>query len=180
MAIKLGAYDKKPIYNKDEYLKKFIPLVIKNGSEFDNFSIFDLHKSLDISEKEKIVFKDLIFDIRKHLVSNGIAEMYGSRKITLTEKGRDIKNGTEKIFGTIINNSFSNSTIGTVIQESDLYNSPITNEVNPEPNIKPDKKSSVKKILDSLTNNKLVILIISLVVEEITFGKIWKFISDLI
>lgn len=71
--------------NRDQYLKKFIPLVIKNAPEFDNFSVNELHKSLKLSENDKNIFKDVTFYIRKHLVDNGIANMYGTRKITLTD-----------------------------------------------------------------------------------------------
>ncbi|WP_158850959.1 hypothetical protein [Algibacter sp. L1A34] len=78
-----------------------------------------------------------------------------------------------------ITNNFNNSKIGVIIQDSDLDKSPITNNVKAEPNNNPEQKSSVKKILDSLTNNKLFILIITLVVEEITIGKIWKFILNM-
>lgn len=145
MSIPINKFGTTPKFNKDEYLKKFIPLVIDNASEFDNFSVFDLHKSLNLSENELKIFKQLTFDIRKHLIDNGIAKMYGSRKITLTEKGRDIKNGTEKIFGTIINNDFSNSTIGTVIQESDLKKARIKS------NQKKRKQYTIKEASNSKT-----------------------------
>ncbi|GAA4897814.1 hypothetical protein GCM10023311_23240 [Flaviramulus aquimarinus] len=64
---------------------------------------------------------------------------------------------------------------GVLIQDSVLRKSPIKNKVNAEPNNKPEQKSFVKKIFSSGWTLAFVMLII----EEITLGKIWKFISDL-
>jgi hypothetical protein len=91
----LNNYGVTPKYNKDEYLKKLIPLVIKNAPEFDNFSIFDLHEDLNLNKNDKIIFKDLSSEIRINLVERGIVKMYGSSQVKLTDDGRDKKNGTE-------------------------------------------------------------------------------------
>ncbi len=91
MSIELNKYGIISEFNKDEYLKRFIPLVIEYAPNFDNFSIFDLQESLDLSESDKKIYETLIFDIRKYFVENGIAKMYGSRQITLTDKGRNLK-----------------------------------------------------------------------------------------
>lgn len=91
MSIELNKYGIISEFNKDEYLKRFIPLVIEYAPNFDSFSIFDLQESLDLSESDKKIYETLIFDIRKYFVENGIAKMYGSRQITLTDKGRNLK-----------------------------------------------------------------------------------------
>src|SRR5690606_30753964 len=91
MSIELNKYGILSEFNKDEYLKHFIPLVIEYAPNFDNFSIFDLKESLDLSESDKKIYEALAFDIRKHFVENGIAKMYGSRQITLTDEGRNLK-----------------------------------------------------------------------------------------
>ncbi|MCX2679255.1 hypothetical protein OOZ15_04810 [Galbibacter sp. EGI 63066] len=77
--------------NKDQALKEFINLVIKNAPEYDNFSVYDLHESLNLTETEHKKFKDLSFQIRKSLVDDGIAILYGSRQIKLTEYGRHLR-----------------------------------------------------------------------------------------
>lgn len=91
MSIELNKYVMISKFNKDEYLKRFIPLVIEYAPNFDEFSIYDLKESINLSESDKKIFETLTFDIRKHLVDNGIAKMYGSRQITLTDKGRSLK-----------------------------------------------------------------------------------------
>ncbi|MGG5487121.1 hypothetical protein [Gaetbulibacter sp. PBL-D1] len=178
MVAKLDSHGIKPEYNADEKLDEFIPLVIKHAPKYDNFSISDLKTELNLSKTDQIIFSDLAFKIRQHFVSNGIAEMYGSRQIKLLDKGRNIKNGKEKILGNFIYNNFNNSTVGTLIQDSDFSKSQNTNNINEQPSIKPDQKSPLKKAWESVSNNKLFVLIVSVVIEEIAWGNIWKFISS--
>ena len=130
MGTKINAHGITPEYNADEYLKKFIPLVIKHAPEFNNFYISDLKTELNLSKTDQLIFSDLTFKIRQYFVSNGIAEMYGSRQIKLLDKGRNIKNGKEKILGKFIYNDFSNSSVGTLIQDSDLNKSRIKSKIN--------------------------------------------------
>jgi len=97
MAIKLGAYGKKPEYNTDEYLKKFIPLVIKHAPEYDNFSLRDLTDKMKLSNKDKLVFDDneMQYDLKIKLKEVGYVNIFGNGSVSLTDKGRDKKNGTE-------------------------------------------------------------------------------------
>ncbi|QNK78183.1 hypothetical protein H7F37_04200 [Winogradskyella sp. PAMC22761] len=172
MAIKLNENGNIPDYNTDEYLKKFIPLVIKYAPEFNNFSIYDLQNKLKLSKKEKLIFRDLTFKIRQHFVSNGIGEMYGSRQIKLLNKGRDIKNGTEKILGMTINNDFSNSNIGQVNHSSESSNNPQTINISNKEN--PKKKNNlIIKFLKIISENKLIsglLIIVILYIIKIVFG----------
>lgn len=172
MATKLNENGNKPHYNTDEYLKKFIPLVIKNAPEFNNFSIYDLKNNLELSEKEKLVFVDLTFKIRQHFISNGIAEMYGSRQIKLLDKGRDIKNGKEKIFGITINNDFINSNIGQVNHSSESSNNSQTINISNKEN--PKKKNNIIiKFWKLISENKLIsglLIIVILYIIKIVFG----------
>ena len=75
-----------------------------------------------------------------------------------------------------IGNDFSNATIGTYIQDSRLEKSPITNNVKAKPKSKPEQKSFVKKLFSNWWFRTLLVVFI----EEITFGKIWKFICSYI
>ncbi|MGG5487911.1 hypothetical protein [Gaetbulibacter sp. PBL-D1] len=97
MGIKLGAHGQKPEYNTDEYLKKFIPLVIKHASEFDNFSLRDLTDKMKLSDKDKLVYNDndFIYDLKTKLKEIGLANVLPNGSLSLTDKGRDKKNGTE-------------------------------------------------------------------------------------
>ena len=97
MGIKLGAHGQKPEYNTDEYLKKFIPLVIKLAPEFDNFSLRDLTDKMKLSDKEKSIYNDneFLYDLKTKLKEVGLANVFGNGSLSLTDKGRDKKNGTE-------------------------------------------------------------------------------------
>ena len=174
MGIKLGAYGKKPEYNTDEYLKKFIPLVIKHAPKYDNFSISDLKTELNLSKNDQIIFSDLTFKIRQYFVSNGIAEMYGSHQIKLLDKGRDIKNGKEKILGNFIYNDFSNSSAGTLIQDSDLNKALIKIKAKTENNT-PLKKSLIQKLL---SNPWLIGLVFAIIAAILNSDRIMNFIND--
>jgi hypothetical protein len=131
---------------KDKQLKKFISLVIKNAPEYDNFSIHELHKALELTEYEKKQYINLTFEIRKHLVDNDLATMYGSRKVILTEKGRELKNGTSKKPQISISNDFRNSQIGNLIQSSENIDlkSPITQKTKNTTDKHPKTKSNIE------------------------------------
>jgi hypothetical protein len=146
---------------KDKQLKKFISLVIKNAPEYDNFSIHELHKALELTEYEKKQYINLTFEIRKHLVDNDLATMYGSRKVILTEKGRELKNGTYKKSHISINNDFRKSNIGSVIQDSRLKKAAIKNKVIAAPTSKPVKKSLLKKIYSDPWVIGIILLVIA-------------------
>lgn len=165
MAIESNKHGIIPEYKPDEYLGKFIPLVLKEANEYTEFSVFDLGKKLNLSEKDNLIFNDLTFKVRVHLIDNGIANMCGSHMVKLTEKGRDIKNGKEKIFGITIND-FKGSTIGTYIQDSYLKKSPIKNKIKAPPINNPATKSSLKKFF----SNPWTIGIGLIIIEEIFVG----------
>jgi hypothetical protein len=75
-----------------------------------------------------------------------------------------------------ITNNFNNSTISQLNQESDFSNSP----TNINPTATQEKKSLIVKFWKLITENKLISgIILVIITEEITIGKIWKIISDL-
>ena len=95
MAIELNKYGKKPEYNPDEYFKKFIPLIIKNAPEYDNFWLHNLVKGFKLSKTDQLIFDDMEHDLKVKLDSIGLAKLYPNGLVCLTDKGRDKKNGTE-------------------------------------------------------------------------------------
>jgi hypothetical protein len=97
MGIKLGVYGKKPEYDTDEYLTRFIPLVVKHAPEYDNFSLRDLTDKMKLSKKDKLVFDDneMQYDLKTKLIEVGYASVFGNGSVSLTDKGRDKKNGIE-------------------------------------------------------------------------------------
>jgi hypothetical protein len=97
MGIKLGAYGKKPEYDTDECLKRFIPLVVKHAPEYDNFSLRDLTNKMKLSKKDELVYdeNDFLHDLKTKLNEIGYVSVSGNGYISLTDKGRDKKNGTE-------------------------------------------------------------------------------------
>ena len=75
-----------------------------------------------------------------------------------------------------ITNNFNNSTISQLNQESNFSNSP----TNINPTATQEKKSLIVKFWKLITENKLISgIILVIITEEITIGKIWKLISDL-
>ena len=97
MGIKLGSYGQKPEFNTDEYLKKFIPLVVKHAPEFDNFSLRDLADKMKLSDKDKLVYNEneFLHDLKTKLNEVGLANVFPNGSLSLTDKGRSKKNGTE-------------------------------------------------------------------------------------
>ena len=73
--------------NKDEYIKRFIPLVFKYAPKYEHFSVYDLHKNIPLNETELFAFKKFNFDIKLFLINNGYAELKGSSNIQFLEKG---------------------------------------------------------------------------------------------
>lgn len=83
----------------------------------------------------------------------------------------EIENGNKNI-----TNNFNNSTISQLNQESNFSNSP----TNINTTAKQEKKSLILKFWKLITENKLISgIILVIITEETTIGKIWKFISDL-
>lgn len=131
MSIKLNAFEKGLEYNKEEYLNKFIPLVIKKAPKYDVFSVLDLHKALELNETELRIFKDLVFDIRVYLIDNGYAELKGTRSIKMIEK---------KDVNIIAENYIAGNNYGTQSSRSALINPVIQND-NKIIETKPAKRS---------------------------------------
>lgn len=80
--------------NEDDFLDKIIPLIIKNAPLHNEFKISDLENKLNLSKEEIFFLYDKTLKIRKHLLDNGYVFLRGT-VMTLTDKGRDKKNGTE-------------------------------------------------------------------------------------
>tara|TARA_R110000868_G_C10780629_1_gene755483 strand:- start:213 stop:992 length:780 start_codon:yes stop_codon:yes gene_type:complete len=80
----------------------------------------------------------------------------------------------------VTTNNFTNSKIGTLIQDTSLSNSNIETTISAIPNSQPVQKSIANKAWDLISNNKLITSIIILGIEEVAWGKIWKWVMDLI
>lgn len=167
----INVIEKTPDHDPDEYLEKFILLVIKFAPKYDNFSLTDVKDKMGLPKEDRLIFRSLTFKLGKYLVDNEFANREGYNLI-LTERGRDLKDGKEKIFGIIINNDFSNSTIGQVNQSSSFSNSPQTNNITAN-NVNPSNKNLIMKFWKLITENKLVsgiILIIIIYLIKKYFG----------
>lgn len=75
-----------------------------------------------------------------------------------------------------VTNHFNNSNIGQFNQDSEFFESPNSIKTKAEPSKSPEIKSSLKKFF----SNSWVLLISGITIEEITLGKIYKFIVSLI
>jgi hypothetical protein len=84
------------VYNKDEYIERFIPIVLKNAPKFEYFSIYELSKKINgLSPEELKIYKDISTEIRTSLVKKNYAELKGYM-LTLTEKGLNYFEDEEK------------------------------------------------------------------------------------
>lgn len=92
--IELNKFGKKIKYNKEKYLNKFIPLVLKIAPSYESFYVSDLNKNIDLVDTE--IFKELASDIKLYLINNQFAILDGSSNIKLTELGRNYFNNIEK------------------------------------------------------------------------------------
>ena len=76
-------------------------------------------------------------------------------------------------------NIFKDSNISQVNQESSFLRSPININTAATPSKNPDKKSLVKKILSSPWVIAITVSVVAIAIEEITLGKIYKYILNL-
>jgi hypothetical protein len=159
MAIKLNSQGKPLQYDKTKCLEKLIPLILEKAPKQEIFAISDLKNDLNLSDEEKRILVDLSSDIRTDLIDKGLAILKGSRKLLLTEK----KYKSDIIMNdNSVNNDFSNSTIGTVIQDSDLNKARIKS--NPKTaNNTPLKKSLIQKLI----SNPWILLIVGVIIAAI-------------
>lgn len=95
MAIKLNTPTKKPDFDKDKYLSKYINLTFKLAPEYDSFKLRDLGNKMNLKDK-RVIFGNIQNDISNYLTRNNFAEIKQGEELILTDKGRDKKNGTEQ------------------------------------------------------------------------------------
>lgn len=86
----------KNLINREEYISKFFPLVLKYAPKYNSFSVFSLHEIIPLEEYEIRIFKNIDFDIKLYLVDNNYAIIKGSSDIKLTEKGLNYFNDIEE------------------------------------------------------------------------------------
>jgi hypothetical protein len=136
-----------------------------------------LNSKLDSLHKEKLISRNGRIELRS---GNGTDFKINSIKAKIEFKGIEyLRNVDNSKTDTITTNNFNNSTIGQVIHDSDFSNSQNTNNKKEQPSVKPDQKSPVKKAWDFISNNKLILFIFGVIFEQITWGNIWKIISNL-
>ncbi|WP_143815231.1 hypothetical protein [Maribacter sedimenticola] len=80
----------------------------------------------------------------------------------------------------VITNNFPNSTIGTIIQDSDLTSSKFETTANMVSEKQLAKKSLAIRFWELISNNKLIVLLIGVGIEEAAWGNIWKWITEII
>ncbi len=161
---------------ENETKEKFIELVLKKAPKINNFCIHKIVDKLELNEIEKKQFKHLNLDIRSELVNSGLAEIVvkGGTDIRLTKSGRNYfdKKHSETI---IAENYIGGDNYGIQSSKSD-FTAPITINAKQKPSINPEIKSSVQKFF----SNPWVLLISGITIEEITLGKIYKFIISIV
>lgn len=139
-----------PEFNKDEYIEKFIPLILEHAPRFDKFNIVDLKDKIPVSKTEKSIFLILSTDLKKILLENGYFKFSnGSNiKVCLTEKGRKYFDKVNDNKINVINN-INNSTIGQLNQDSNFSESPISIKTKDIPSKNPEIKSKLNKLLSN-------------------------------
>ncbi len=163
--------------NGEDFSKeKFIELVLKKAPKTISFCIHKIIDKLELNEIEKKQFKYLSIDIRSELVNSGLAEfcVKGGAEIRLTETGRNYFD--KKHSDTIIAENFIvGDNYGIQSSKSD-FTAPTTINAKQNPSINPEIKSSVQIFF----SNPWVLLISGIAIEEVTLGKIYKYIISII
>ena len=149
--------------------------ILKHLQENDNGEYLDIsflsENTILLHSKIKDLSNNQFLDFRKILIDE-----YNRRfdcKIRLKGKDYLLKMQVKNEKGTIIKNDFRGSTIGQFNQESDFLQS--TNNI--ETNSNPNKK--VKSSLKTFLYNPWILLISGIAIEEITLGRIYKYIISL-
>ncbi|MFE3869595.1 hypothetical protein ACFX5E_16165 [Flavobacterium sp. LS2P90] len=156
--------------------ERFIEFVLKKAPKINSFCIHKIVDKLELNEIEKKQFKHLNLDIRSDLVNSKLAEIAvkGGTDIRLTETGRNYFD--KKHSDTIIAENFIiGDNYGIQSSKSD-FTAPITINAKQNPSINPEIKSSVQKFF----SNPWVLLISGIAIEEVTIGKIYKFIISIV
>jgi hypothetical protein len=147
-----------------------------NGEYVDVSNLSDdkklLKTKLNGLSKEKLISYSSGIDLR---FGNGDNIKVDEIRAKIEFKGTEYLNklGSEN---KNITNTFNNSTINQLNQESNFSNSPTNiNETATQ-----EKNSFIVKFWKLITENKLISgLILVIITEEVTIGKIWELISDL-
>jgi len=110
---------------------------------------------------------------------SGVSNFTGKILARITIDGIEYLKPKEdvKIENKSINLDLKNSNIGQINQDSESSNIDFKIDINKNDNPKPIKKTIIAESWSLVSENKLVSsLITGLIIEEITFGKIWNFI----
>lgn len=180
----------------DEIIIKYLDLIIKDASDLKSFGIMDLlhekHLSTDSDESREFFHTicDNVSETGRHL---GYIKSISKENtwFKLTEKGKRVKKfgGHYNYLKSIkeqkavennlnITNNFNNSTIGQVIQESNVSDNKIENNLTSRLNNESKKKLILGVLWVTITENKLIVGIVLLIIEEFSFKVIFNFLKS--
>jgi len=80
---------------KDEAIKKYKNLIIKNAPDYDAFRFRELHNKMGLSGIEIVEIKALNSDLTQMLINSELCTKHGGTYFKLTDKGRELKNYVE-------------------------------------------------------------------------------------
>lgn len=151
--------------------------ILKHLSENDNGNYIDISF---LSENKKLLLEKSV-ELKKvgHLTFYPTTRIGHSIRVQVPNC--KIKLGGIKFLSEIdlkhnnVTNTFNNSTIGQFNQDSEFFKSPNSIKTKAAPSIIPETKSLVQKIF----SNPWILTFAGIAVEEITLGKIYKYIISL-
>lgn len=152
---------------EDEAIEYFIQIIKDKAPKHKIFELHKIKEELNLSDLEKEQFNYLMTDIRTSLVDQEIVVVKLGSSLRLNSKYNNQKPFSNQ--NIIIGDNY-----GFQSSESDLRKAAI-NKTKAAPIIKPDKKSSLQNI-SSFLKHPLVVASLIIIIEEITLGRIWKFI----
>jgi len=177
---------------KENEIMFFADLILNNCQKYNSFDLYDVVYSCNLNKEKETQFREIYFEVLALLKLKKIIENengYGGI-FKLTKEGykakelggyfkyvKYMKNKEgKKDKPTIITETYIDGDInGIYLSRNELKNATIK-EQKVIPSNNPETKSSVQKIF----SNPWVLLISGIAIEEVTFGRIYKYIIGLL
>ena len=184
MAVQINSWNPPNGYPelKGEYIDKYYDLVLLKAPENQCFSMHELF-DFPLHSEELNWYNKVSHDVMVALISDDLIKFETGSNIylRLTAKGKNKRKGIDQNQTTINNYNapvIKDSEINNsqILQGSVFEKSPISIKTKEAPKSKPEIKSLVQKIF----SNPWVLLVCGIAIEEITLGKIYKYIIELL
>lgn len=177
---------------KEPEIENFANLILINCPKYEMFSLDGVVNELNLNKTKdrqfNVIYLEITNLLKEYEFIKHVPNTSGYFKLSKNGKIAKEKGGYFKYIE-FINNKELESVKQTIIAENYIggdnlgfqssksdFTAPITINAKQNPSIKPDKKSS----LQNFFSNPWLLLISGIAIEEITIGKLYKFIISII